>query len=46
MKLGMLSAMMSDEPLEKVLDLVVDYEMEAVELGNRRFRWKCPLQSC
>ena len=37
MKLGMLTAMMSDEPLEKVLDLVVDYELEAVELGTGGF---------
>ena len=37
MKLGMLTAMMSNESLEKVLDLVVDYEMEAVELGTGGF---------
>ena len=31
MKLGMLTAMMSDQPVEKVLDLMVGYKMEAVE---------------
>jgi sugar phosphate isomerase/epimerase len=31
MKLGMLTVMMADQPLEKVLDLMVDYDMESVE---------------
>ena len=31
MKLGMLTAMMDDQPLEKVLDLMAGYKMEAVE---------------
>ncbi len=31
MKLGMLTVMMADEPVEKVLDLAVGYGMEAVE---------------
>ena len=33
MKLGMLTVMMADQPVEKVLDLMVDYKMEAVELS-------------
>lgn len=31
MKLGMLTVMMADQPVEKVLDLMVSYKMEAVE---------------
>ena len=31
MKLGMLTVMMADEPVEKVLDLMKGYKMEAVE---------------
>lgn len=31
MKLGMLTVMMDDQPLEKVLDLMKDFKMEAVE---------------
>jgi hypothetical protein len=31
MKPGMFTVMMSDQPLEKVLDLAVGYGMEAVE---------------
>ncbi|MDH3650479.1 MAG: sugar phosphate isomerase/epimerase, partial [Saprospiraceae bacterium] len=31
MKLGMLTVMMDDQPLEKVLDLMQEYKMESVE---------------
>jgi len=31
MKLGMLTVMMADQPVEKVLDLMMNYKMEAVE---------------
>jgi len=37
MKLGMFTVMMSDQPLEQVLDLVVSYGMEAVEFGTGGF---------
>ena len=37
MKLGMFTVMMSDQPLEKVLDLAVGYGMEAVEFGTGGF---------
>jgi sugar phosphate isomerase/epimerase len=37
MKLGLFTVMLSDEPLEKVLDLAVSYGMEAVELGTGAF---------
>ena len=37
MKLGLFTVMMSDQPLEKVLDLAVSYGLEAVELGTGAF---------
>jgi len=37
MKLGLFTVMMSDQPLEKVLDLAVSYKLETVELGTGAF---------
>jgi sugar phosphate isomerase/epimerase len=37
MKLGMFTVMMSDQPLEKVLDLIAGLGLEAVELGTGGF---------
>lgn len=37
MKLGLFTVMMSDQPLEQVLDLAVSYGMQAVEFGTGAF---------